>query len=578
MNKQQGFTLLSVMILTTMTSIIVLSSLRDNFIQERLTGNYQKKMNARLVSEKGIFDTHKRVLAELASNPVTTLEQLINDTLGENNYITGRAQTDDMSYATRLGVNSNGLLELSSDGKRFEGANNTVALFRLRKGGAASTFGSAIIGCEGVGLGASGRIDSYNSDEGDYDASTASANSGVTTIHHDSDINLTGAADVWGSIAATGSINLGGSAKIYGDAHANHNIVIDAGPGSPDLPEGFDSDITVGGDVLAIGNVELMQNQVGGVIRTMGDLYLGSGSSTKVRNQDNNGLDVMYRGELTHRGNALPFQYYQNDVPYTDAMFNQSPNVPSVPEVDPNNLPEDHDYQDPATNCDPIGISTVVDEFKDATASDLLLTRGQTVYEVTPRGGQLVSGWESWMGEEPTALSSYSETLPSGELVNMLKVKDFTVNGGGFKVSGGDVYMLVDGDFTIGTSGTTVFEIEAGSSLTIYVTGKTTIKKPVISEQGMSDGGVPVFSIYSSYIGKDGVVIDATGSLYAAIYAPETDAKVAASGGLMGSIRAKTVSLSGDTGIHYDTRLGEVGNVTTCCGTTSLEFVGWRYL
>ena len=41
-----------------MTSIIVLSSLRDNFIQERLTGNYQKKMNARLVSEKGIFDTH----------------------------------------------------------------------------------------------------------------------------------------------------------------------------------------------------------------------------------------------------------------------------------------------------------------------------------------------------------------------------------------------------------------------------------------------------------------------------------------------------------------------------------------
>lgn len=182
------------------------------------------------------------------------------------------------------------------------------------------------------------------------------------------------------------------------------------------------------------------------------------------------------------------------------------------------------------------------------------------------------------MGEEPAALSTYSETLPSGELVDMIKVKDFTVNGGGFKVSGGDVYMLVDGDFTIGTSGTTVFEIEAGSSLTIYVTGKTTIKKPVISGQGISDGGVPVFSIYSSYTGSDGVVIDATGSLYAAIYAPTTDANIEASGGLMGSIRAKTVSLSGDTGIHYDTRLGEVGNVTTCCGTTSLEFVGWRYL
>lgn len=561
-----------------MTSILVLSTMRDTIIQERLTGNYQKKMNARLVSEKGIFDTHRRVVEELNNNPTSTLAQLINDTLGENQYITGRAYTDNMTYATNLGVNADGLLQLSSDGKRFEGANNTIALFELISGGASSTFGSAIIGCEGVGLGASGRIDSYNSDIGNYDPSIANADSSVTTIHHDSDITLTGAADIWGSIAATGSITLGGSAKIYGDAHANHNITIDAGPGSPDLPPGFDSDITVGGDVLARGNVSLIQNQVGGVIRTMGDLYLGSGSETRVRNQNNNGLDVMYRGELSHRGRQLPLQYYQNSLPYSDPVFNQSPNVPEVPEVDPNNLPNDHDPQDPATNCDPIDITEVIAGYQSNLLSDLSLTRGDTVYDLTPRGGQITSGWQSWMGEQPQVLSPFTESLPTGESVNMFKVRDFNVNGGGFKVSGGDVYLLVDGDFTIGTSGTTLFEIEPGSSLTIYVTGKTIIKQPVTSEQGISDSGVPVFSVYSSYEGRDGFEIDATGSLYAAIYAPKTNANISASGGLMGSVRAKTVNLSGATGIHYDTRLGEVGNVTTCCGSTKLVFKGWRYL
>ena len=580
MNNQQGFTLLTVMIFTVMTSIIVLSSLRDNIIQERLTGNYQKKMNSRLVSEKGIFDTHKRVLEQLDLNPDGTLDQLINDTLGENNYITGSAQTSDMSYATNLGVRD-GLLELSSDGKRFDGVNNTVALFKLRKGGTASTFGSAIIGCEGVGLGASGRIDSYDSSQGNYDASIASADSGVTTIHHDSDINLTGEAVIWGGLAATGSITLSGSAAIYGDAHANHNIDIQSGGGTSDVAPGFDSSITIGGDVLARGSVNLVQNKVAGVIRTMEDLTLSS--HAEVLNMENNGLDVMYKrniyfGSENAAGISLPEQYQQNGLYYSDNTFNREPNVPEVPEVDPDNLAEDHDPQDPATNCDPIGITDVIADYTNILSKDLLITRGGPVYELTPRGGQIVSGWEAWMTNKPQALPPFTESLPSGESVKMFKVKNFKVNNGTFKVSGGDVYLLVDGDFTIGTGGTTKFEIEAGSSLTIYVTGKTTIQKPIISEQGLSDTGVPVFSIYSSYAGTDGFTIKADASMYAAVYAPMTDANIEASGGLMGSVRAKTVSLSGATGVHYDTKLGEVGNVTTCCGSTTLEFVGWRYL
>ena len=67
------------------------------------------------------------------------------------------------------------------------------------------------------------------------------------------------------------------------------------------------------------------------------------------------------------------------------------------------------------------------------------------------------------------------------------------------------------------------------------------------------------------------------GSNYTA-FAPKTDALVKASGSTMGSIRAKTVSIDGAGGFHYDTKLGEIGNVSTCCGATKLVFKGWRYL
>ena len=46
-NKQNGFTLITVLILTSMASIVVLSSLRENVVQERLSGNFQKKFNSR---------------------------------------------------------------------------------------------------------------------------------------------------------------------------------------------------------------------------------------------------------------------------------------------------------------------------------------------------------------------------------------------------------------------------------------------------------------------------------------------------------------------------------------------------
>ncbi|MEI8669408.1 pilus assembly PilX N-terminal domain-containing protein [Pseudoalteromonas sp. B131b] len=42
MKNTSGFTLVTVLILTSMASIVVLSTIRDSVIQERLSGNFQK--------------------------------------------------------------------------------------------------------------------------------------------------------------------------------------------------------------------------------------------------------------------------------------------------------------------------------------------------------------------------------------------------------------------------------------------------------------------------------------------------------------------------------------------------------
>ncbi len=584
-STQRGFTFITVLILTSMISVIVLSTMRDNFIQERLTGNYQKKMNARLVSEKGIFDTHARVLQEMAENPSSTLQQLINDTLGESSHITGRAQTDDMTYATSLNVNSDGLLEFSSDGTRFEGKNNTVALFELVSGGASSTFASGVIGCDGVTLGASGIIDSYDSSQGNYGGASAYSDSSVTTIHHDADVNLTGGASIWGSVSATGSISITGGTAVYGDVHANLDITVNSGPRTEvnlsTIPAEFDVSTTVGGDVLSGRNVRLINNKVAGVVRAEGNFFLSDDGEVEVLNSENNGLDIMYGGTFSFGGNEMPLRHEQDGFGYDHRRYLDMPNVPTVPGIDPDNLPAGHDPQDPAKNCDPIDIADLLNGYDEPGLSRVLLNKsdafiGPYVYQLTPASGQTYGNWPNWArSSSPGDILPVMEALPTGDFKPFYKFDSLTVSGGGLKISGGDVFIYVRNDFKLINSG--FLTIDSGSSLTVFVGGKTEIRLPINQDQGITASGQPVFSVYSSYSGADGFKIASDAEIYAAVYAPLTNASIAGAGSLMGSIRAKTVNLSGDTAIHYDNRLGEIGNVNTCCGTTRLVFKGWKY-
>ncbi|WP_323896237.1 DUF7305 domain-containing protein [Aeromonas allosaccharophila] len=121
----------------------------------------------------------------------------------------------------------------------------------------------------------------------------------------------------------------------------------------------------------------------------------------------------------------------------------------------------------------------------------------------------------------------------------------------------GDVVLLIGKDFTMG--GSNQLTVEPGSSLTLIVSGKIDLgagAEVTAGKQGLTPAGNPAISIYSAYSGKDGVKLSGNTPLYAALYAPLTEMKIAGSGGLYGAVRAKHLTESGAGGVHYDEALG----------------------
>ena len=272
--KQSGFTLVTVLILTSMASIVVLNSLRENIIQERMSGNFQKKINSRLLAEKGVFEEAKLLQQAFSDDKTLDIDGLIAATGAAS----GRGLIgEDATYNASISKNAAGELEIISLGERYGGdaQSNLVARFGFTPGKGGSVFENAIVGCEGVSLSASGRIDSYDSSKGDYDPDKAEAGAVIGTVYKDKDVTLSGASTIWGSVHATGSITFSGSSPITGTLRANNHITIDSNftvSTDPVLPDGFPLDTAVGGDVLSAGGVTWKQGKILGVVRANKDL------------------------------------------------------------------------------------------------------------------------------------------------------------------------------------------------------------------------------------------------------------------------------------------------------------------
>ncbi|MBB1505435.1 MAG: cytoskeletal protein CcmA (bactofilin family) [Pseudoalteromonas rhizosphaerae] len=588
--KQSGFTLVTVLILTSMASIVVLNSLRENIIQERMSGNFQKKINSRLLAEKGVFEEAKLLQQAFSDDKTLDIDGLIAAT----GTASGRGLIgEDATYNASISKNAAGELEIISLGERYGGdaQSNLVARFGFTPGKGGSVFENAIVGCEGVSLSASGRIDSYDSSKGDYDPDKAEAGAVIGTVYKDKDVTLSGASTIWGSVHATGSITFSGSSPITGTLRANNHITIDSNftvSTDPVLPDGFPLDTAVGGDVLSAGGVTWKQGKILGVVRANKDLnFPNNSASTVLENRNNDGLDVLYGGKLNAKDLAPHLE--QGGIPYSDPRYNISPNVELVPFQDPDNFTAGQ------TQCDSINITTVVDGLVDPSAENIIVKHGSStlvsdkpetrvIYELTPEIAQSKIEnqgdyvWEKWLGARPATLNYTLNTIENVVDVKVLKAGNFSLNNGILKVAGGDVTLIVNGHFMM--EGASEIHIAQGSSLSLYVNGKVKLKASpgsITMKHGLTKTGKPVFSIYSSNEQANGIDIDADANLYAAIYAPKTDVKVVANGGFSGSIRGKTVSASGKGGIHHDSNLANISSGGGSASDGKLVFLGWSY-
>jgi hypothetical protein len=577
MKVQRGFTLIKVMLLSTMASVVVFGALQESIVQERLTGNFQKELNARLQAEKGVIESITAIKNEIANSPTMSVAELVAKHGQHSKQVNELVET--AKYNTTVTNPSGDIIEISSHGSRYNQDANSylVAQFEYQPVATEPLFADAVTGCKGVNLSGSGSVDSYNSKEGTYEE-TKTHNGHVNTVFGDSDVVLNGHSPIRGDVKASGIVYLKGSSPVIGDIQSNNGVDISAGDG-----------VRVDGNVLSRGFVMHRGGTISGYVRAQGDVTMKWGSD--IKNEKKDGLNIRYGGVGTFPDKTT---FTQNGVHYSDEIFQFDPVVedlvPPVKVYDQN--APDYDPAHPNKECDPLALSmNMTDVMGNTTEYTDFSVGAQEKYTFSPQRGFFTQSandegiWSAkphdiYLFDTVKQQHGYHDT----DTEYVFGMKHFNLRSDGEVVidagsKGGDVIWLIDGDFIL--SGHTTMTIKEGTTLTVFVTGKTHFgasTKIIIEKEGIAQSEHMAFSIYSSYAQADGVSVNGASDLYAAIYAPLTSVKLSGSGQLYGSVRGAVIDSSGGSGIHFDEALktSKIGKGNNTNGSV-LKFLGWSY-
>ncbi len=223
MNKglqgQRGAVLLVVSLLS---SLLVFTSIQENQLQTRLSGNFHKKINAQLSAEQGMNDSYRALHQALGAEPRIEWEQLVQKVpgKGEGAMAGSRFSIDQLDAAT------DSKLTLQSNGRYLEGNASLNALFALKREPGNLVFQDSVVACEGLSLSGSGFIDSYDSRKGSYGGSNINQNAKVATVSDKANVVLDGNSPIWGDVRATGAVTLNGSSPISGNVNAGSDVII----------------------------------------------------------------------------------------------------------------------------------------------------------------------------------------------------------------------------------------------------------------------------------------------------------------------------------------------------------------
>ncbi|MFO6422385.1 hypothetical protein [Motilimonas sp. KMU-193] len=507
-NQQQGYVLITVLIVTIVATLVALGGIAENRLQEQIGGNQQKEVNARMLAEKGIFKSFSYIQDQ--NDLDSSLATIANGIPGRSNE--GEFTLQDVSL-------SGTMLSFVSKGT-YQGA---VAYLnaKINVDSKQTIFENGVVGCDGIDLSGSGKIDSYNSKNGQYGENNNAHNASVMTINSNADVALNGNAPIYGNINVNGNFSSTGSSELIGNVNAVGNI---------DISGGGNNRLT--GDFTAGGNLSVSGLEIGGNGTIGGDIDYHS--------------DTKINGSLTYGGSDI-------------AGGDQSALAQSVFK-DPNLLLPDFN----APPCDPMNIASQMSGFSDFTSNGTMDTNhwetANRPYQFTPTNAEMYKKQGNKFSIDNKAAQSLDIL---GEPTKVHVFDNLSVKNGTINVSGGDVVLVIKGDLTTSGGGPRI-DIAAGSSLTIYIEGKVNIGSSgqVVAHGSMTESGKPPVSIFSSYesarANDVGISLAGATDMYASVYAPKSHVDVTGSGDILGAIRGKTVTISGAGGMHFDEALADM--------------------
>lgn len=555
MKKQQGAALIVVMSLLAVSLTLGLMNIQTSQVDERLAGNYkaaaETQLGAEMAASEGVaflFPTNSNSAADRWSSLSKGLSEFSVHRVEDLGWSSFESSGEDGGCSSPvvcyyLYIDDSGEQYVVAMGAIDDGgvAISELVLVEvdLGGGGGPRLFSDAAIGCEGVELRGSGRVDSYSSypDFPDgvadgpqaYDPSNHNSKGSVRTLDG-GDVKLQGNSPIFGNVFSVRDVIATGSAPIEGDILAKR-------------------DVRLGGN-----------NTFDGDVRAARDVVVNSGKIAGNAFADANITFNNWGGEI--QGNAQ----YGGDIFFTNRGSDHvgGQHVNEDPEVR-DKIQKEKELR---SNCNPLGIDEdVVDGFPLADNGPLNVGANQNpVLTEAGFAGNSGGGQGGNDGSLEIGSVDFLEGQP-GQTAMRFSELDIGSNGSltiGEPGNPQHIVMVVDGDVNVGGGGNGLI-IAEGSTLTMVVGGSVHLQGSVdIRGAGVvtpwtDNKGeqqlVPTLGIYST-----GALVRLRGNtdMYATVYAPFADVSVGGSGNLFGSVRGKTTEFFGSGGMHYDEALGRV--------------------
>lgn len=590
MKQQQGAALVIVMALLAGALMLGMSGMQSALIDERLAGNYRASVQAQMTAEstlatltsmgnEELYSILDRAFNDEFEKPLRGKE--VEELLGKDGIETFFRQLlpnnyDDLTEKDKGDIRNplieNFVLEFerleddriaitaNDDGLRQSARGQSRLVYALVEdaSGSPAPFQFPIVGCEGVSSGGGSTISSYRSSEGAWNGQPGSFSENDTplirTTSDNANVVLGGNEKIHGGIEALGSVTLNGSSQVFGSIMANRTIYLNAGGGrvrgnAESLSDViFGSSARVDGIVRAIGNVRLNNSAA-----SVGEGIYAGGEIISKRTPASDHIDDINRAHFSQR---------------SDVSLNRVEEQPC-------------DTADFAGNS----LNEEISRYQETLTSlgDITVGASPNVeWRFTPEKMERYD--QTWNVKRWVNHASPELNTLFGEQASIYRINNLTLTSSpSLRVSGGDVVIIVDGNFTMGGGGPGLV-IDADSSLTVFVAGKTdfgsVLNMP--AENSVNSNGKATFSLFSGYTGSDtGVSFSSSNRVVANVYAPYTNVSVNSGSGFFGSVKGRSVSVSGSGSIIYDEMLagvfgGPSNGTPGSGGVSGWRLVGWQ--